>query len=119
MKLKETVSMDVLREFNFNLVEHNAQTGFQRYTKHYGIFLLTVCNNQLNKAIQITLNADVRQPMEGNRIVASIHQINHDLCTMAMRGYLEMPERSMEPMNNDWETQMTASNPFSFMIDGL
>lgn len=118
MKLKETVSMDVLKEFNFIMVEHNAQSGFQRYTKHYGIFLVTVCNNQLDKAVQITLNADVRQPMENNRIVASIHQINHDLCEMAMRGYLDLSQRSgsSEPITNDWDKQMRESNPFAFMI---
>lgn len=119
MKLKETVSMDVLKQFNFSLVEHNVQTGFQRYTKHYGILLVTVCNNQLDKAIQITLQADGRQPMENNRIVASIHQINHDLCEMAMRGYLEDSQRSIEPLHNDWDKQMLENNPFSFMIQDI
>ncbi len=116
MKLKETVSMDVLKEFNFMMVEHNTQSGFQRFTKHYGIFLVTVCNNQLEKAIQITLNADGRQPMKNNRIVASIHQINHDLCEMAVRGYLELPQHSVEPITNDWDKQMRESNPFAFMM---
>ncbi len=117
MKLKEMVSMDVLKEFDFRLAEHNSLSGFQRYTKHYGVFLVTVCNNQLEKAIHITLNPDARKPLEGNRIVASIHQINHDLCRMASRGYIELPQPSAEPMENDWEMQMTASNPFAFMID--
>lgn len=38
MKLKEMVSMDVLKEFDFHLAEYNSLTGFQRYTKHYGVF---------------------------------------------------------------------------------
>jgi len=117
MKLKEMVSMDVLKEFDFHLAEHNSITGFQRYTKHYGIFLVTVCNNQMDKAIHITLNTDARKPMENQRIVASIHQINHDLCRMASRGYLEIPQPSVEPQENDWDLAMSASNPFAFMID--
>ena len=55
MKLKETVSMDVLKEFNFQMAENNSESGFQRYRKHYGVLLVTVCNCQLNKAIQITI----------------------------------------------------------------
>lgn len=123
MKLKEMVSMDVLKEFGFQLVEKSAQTGFQRYTKHYGIFLVTVCNNHLDKAIQITMQCNAKEPMEGNRIVASIHQINHDLVSMAQRGYLEeavpvqqhVPEN--KPLSNDWEAQMAANNPFGFLME--
>lgn len=117
MKLKETVSMDVLKEFNFQLVEHNNESGFQRYRKHYGILLVTVCNCQLNKAIQITLNANVQETLEGKRLVASIHQLNHDLCEMAERGYLDLSEPSMKPQINDWDSQIKANNPFSFMIE--
>lgn len=117
MKLKETISMDVLKEFNFQLVEHNSQSGFQRYRKHYGVFSVTVCNRQLNKAIQITLNANGQEAIEGKRIVASIHQINHDLCEMAVRGYLDVQEAAMKPQINDWDSQIKANNPFSFMME--
>lgn len=123
MKLKEMVSMDVLKEFGFQLVEKSSQTGFQRYTKHYGIFLVTVCNNHLEKAIQITMQCDGQKAMEGNRIVASIHQINHDLVQMAQRGYLEetMPMQTAienhKPVSNDWEAQMAANNPFGFLME--
>lgn len=118
MKLKAKESMEVLLEFGFSMVEHNPQTGFQRYTKHYGVFLVTVCNNQLDKAIQITLNTDARQAFENHRVVASIHQMNHDLCEMARRGYLDLAKNTSgnEPISNDWERQMRASNPFSFML---
>lgn len=118
MRLKEMVSMDVLKEFGFQCKEENPQTGFQRFTKHYGVLLVTVCNNHLNKAIQITLYTDSKEPMEGNRIVASIHQINHDLCEMTRRGYLEvLDEPSSKPVRNDWEAQIAASNPFQFLME--
>lgn len=117
MKLKETVSMDVLKEFNFQMVEHNYQSGFQRYCKHYGVLLVTVCNRQLNKAIQITMNANGNDAIQGKRLVASIHQLNHDLCEMAERGYLDIQPASIKPQVNDWDSQIKANNPFSFMMD--
>ncbi len=117
MKLKETVSMDVLKEFNFQMAENNSESGFQRYRKHYGVLLVTGCNCQLNKAIKITLNANSNEAIGGKRLVASIHQLNHDLCEMAERGYLDMQEASVKPQINDWDSQIKANNPFSFMMD--
>lgn len=117
MRLKETVSMDVLKEFGFACCEYNPETGFQRFTKHYGVFLVSVCNNHLNKAIQITLHTDSREAMEDKHIVASVHQINHDLCEMTKRGYMELPDASNKPLMNDWDAQIAANNPFHFMME--
>lgn len=124
MKLKETVDIDSVKKFGFHLVERNQETGFKRFVKHYGIFLVTICNNHFKKAIHLTLNVNGQRTMENQRMIASLHQLNRDLCLMSEQGMLELGEE--ESMNssienaldtNDWDAQMKANNPFAFMME--
>lgn len=124
MKLKESVDIDILKKYGFQLVEHNHETGFKRYHKHYGLLLATVCNNQMEKAIHLTLNANPDETVGGKRIVASIHQFNHDVCMLASMQLLELGEMSYANAIstataevNDWDAQIRANNPFRFMVD--
>lgn len=125
MKLKDTVDIDTVKKFGFHLVERNQETGFKRFVKQYGIFLVTICNKQFEKAIHITLNVNGKTKMENQRMIASIHQLNKDLCLMSERGMLELTkqEEGLEGSvgkaldTNDWDAQMKANNPFAFMID--
>lgn len=116
MRLKEMVSMDVLKEFGYVLTEKNDQTGFLRFTKHYGAFLVTVCNNQFRKQIHITLIENENACIKGKAMVASIHQINKDLCEMTNRGYLDMEQPVSVAYENNWEEQMARTNPFQFLM---
>lgn len=123
MRLKETVDIDVLKKFGFQLVEQS-ETGFKRYNKHYGILLVTVCNNRLHKAIHITMQANPQEMLGNQRIVASIHQMNKDLCTMSEQNLLELQDEVITEASevvsgiqeNDWESQIRSSNPFGFMM---
>lgn len=93
MKLKDSVDIDTIKSFGFHLVEHNQETDFKRFVKHYGIFLVTICNNQFKKAIHITLNVNANTKMENQRMIASMHQINRDLCMMSEQGMLDLNEQ--------------------------
>lgn len=125
MRFKEDVQIDVLKMFGFRMVEYNEQTGFKRYNKHYGSILVTVCNNRLEKRIHLTLLENGQEVFEGKRMIASIHQINKDLCQMASQGLLALEEVSSSNMEdddgerivevNDWNAQIAFHNPFAFM----
>lgn len=120
MKLKESVDIDVLKTYGFQLVEHG-ESGFKRYTKHYGILLVTICNNRLEKAIHITLDANLDEPLRDHKLVASVHQMNKDICMMAQANLLQSEETNNSDeqvlQENHWEQQMREHNPFNFMVD--
>lgn len=121
MKLKDNVQIDVLKTYGFQLVEHNPETGFKRYTKHYGSLLATVCNNRLEKRIHLTFQEHPNCSIEGKRIVASIHQFNKDMCILASKDMIEIGEEEPivtdGPQVNDWNAQMAQHNPFSFLME--
>lgn len=116
MKLKENINIDVLKTYGFHLVEQS-MTGFKRYTKHYGYLLMTICNNNLENAIQLTLDCNPKDSFENKHIIASIHQINKDIAAFAKAGLLAEEEitTSSFMLHQDWNEMIKESNPYNFL----
>ena len=118
MKLKESVDIDVLKMYGFQLVEHNRETGFKRYRKYYGILLATVCNKQMEKTMHLTLDAHPEDIIAGKHLISSVHQLNQDVASMTAKQLLELDEIPYTKAEiNDWDAQIRANNPFRFLVE--